>query len=76
MGSEEKKPQESVEPTADETTEDKVFTAMYEAYNLMRQSKPNDRSEMDRRYAVAITEMEKTIAYFYTWCVMTPTEIE
>jgi hypothetical protein len=33
----------------------------------MRDAKPNDRSEADRRYAVAITEMEKVIAYFDTW---------
>ena len=29
--------------------------------------KPNDRSELDRRYAVTITEMEKVFAYFSTF---------
>ena len=36
---------------------------------LMRQAKPGDRSELDRRYAIAITELEKTFAYIKVFCL-------
>lgn len=35
---------------------------------LMRQHKPNDRSEQDRYWAIAITDMEKVVAIFKTYC--------
>ena len=35
----------------------------------MRRAKPTDRSEKARRYAVAITEMEKVVAYFKTYVI-------
>jgi len=40
---------------------------------VLRNSKPNDRSDKDRAYAVTITEMEKLLAYFYLF-VMTDEE--
>ncbi len=36
---------------------------------ILREAKPNDRSEKDRRYAVAITELEKVYAYFNTYVI-------
>jgi hypothetical protein len=36
---------------------------------MLRRSKPNDRSEKDRRYAIVITELEKVVAYFAHWIV-------
>lgn len=33
----------------------------------LRRAKPNDRSELDRRYAVTITKMEDVFAYFSTF---------
>ncbi len=36
---------------------------------FLRFAKPNERSEKARHYAVAITEMEKVVAYFQTWVV-------
>jgi hypothetical protein len=30
----------------------------------LKKAKPNDKSELDRRYAITITEFEKVIAYF------------
>jgi len=36
---------------------------------FLRFTKPEDRSEKARRYAVTITEMEKVVAYFQTWVV-------
>ena len=41
--------------------------------NLMlslREMKPNDRSELDRRFAICMTELEKLIAYF-EWYIST-----
>lgn len=35
---------------------------------LMRRTKRNDRSEKDRRQAIAITELEKVIAYIQVYC--------
>ena len=34
---------------------------------MLRDAKPDDRSEKDRRFAVVITEMEKAQAYFYAY---------
>lgn len=44
--------------------ETKALTLLREALAAMREQKPNDRSDTDRAYAVAITEMEKLFAYF------------
>lgn len=44
-----------------------VFVSLSSSLALMRGSKPNDRSEEDRRYAIAITDMEKVWAYFCTF---------
>lgn len=32
-----------------------------------KNSKPDDRSEIDRRYAIVITDLEKAYAYFFTY---------
>ena len=39
------------------------------ALEALRQHKPNDRSEKDRRYQIAITDLEKVFAYFQTMIV-------
>lgn len=41
-----------------------VAAKLKEALDALRKSKPKDRSEVDRVYAVCITEMEKLVAYF------------
>jgi hypothetical protein len=48
---------------------DPVLTALRDALNEVREHKPNDKSEEDRRFAVTITEMEKVIAYYLTYVV-------
>jgi hypothetical protein len=53
--------------TGEATGFDAVQTAMYDTLVELRDNKPNDRSELDRRYAVTITEMEKVYAYFLTF---------
>ena len=58
-------------PDGNEVTPDDVESPdmqamgdLMRALNRLRATKPNDRSEKDRRYAVTITEMEKVAAYF------------
>jgi hypothetical protein len=34
---------------------------------LIKFAKPNDRSDLDRRYAILLTELEKVYAYFMTY---------
>jgi len=34
------------------------------ALEKLKEAKPNNRSEIDRRYAITITEFEKVIAYY------------
>ena len=41
-----------------------ILIVLSDTLALMRESKPNDRSDIDRAWAVSITEMEKAIAYF------------
>lgn len=44
--------------------------AILDTIQKMRDAKPADRSELDRRYAIVITDMEKVYAYFYNWIIM------
>ena len=44
-----------------------AWLGLLNAYELLRQGRPNDRSPADRYYAVTITEMEKVMAYFQTF---------
>lgn len=37
------------------------------ALDALKHGKPNDRSEKDRLYAIAITEQQKVIGFFNTW---------
>ena len=49
--------------------EEETYILLQEILAAMRVAKPEERSEKARRYAVAITEMEKVVAYFQTWIV-------
>jgi len=53
----------------EQTTEAQILGAMRQTLALMRQGRPDERSERARRWAVAITEMEKTFAYFNTYII-------
>ena len=33
-------------------------------FEHLKEDKPNDRSELDRRYAIVLTELEKAFAYY------------
>lgn len=56
-------------PEREASYEDMISFYMKKALETMRRAKPEIRSERARRYAVAITEMEKTFAYFHTYVV-------
>ena len=38
-----------------------------DALEALKQEKPEERGELARHYAIAITELEKTIAYYRTF---------
>jgi hypothetical protein len=54
------------ELTGQELADSETWSALLVAYRKLKASKPEDRSEKARRYAVTITEMEKAMAYFFT----------
>lgn len=43
---------------------EKIAMQMLDVLSAMKQAKPNDRSESDRRWAVSITKFEEAIAVF------------
>lgn len=43
---------------------DEAAEHIREALEFLQQNRPQERSEMARRYAIAITELEKAYAYF------------
>lgn len=46
-----------------------MLTALVATYNLLKASKPEDRGERARRYAVTITKFEEVVSYFNTMVV-------
>jgi len=48
----------------DQQRDTEVATALKHVLELMASRKPNDRSDMDRIYAVSITDVEKAYCFF------------
>jgi DNA-binding CsgD family transcriptional regulator len=48
----------------DVPADDQARMALRAALDLLRECKPGDRSERDRAYAVAITDLQKAVAFF------------
>lgn len=48
---------------------DELLVLINNVINKLKEEKPNDRSELDRRYAITITEMEKVLAYYVMFCL-------
>jgi hypothetical protein len=46
-----------------------AFDLLESALESLQSEKPNDRSEVDRRYAIIITDLEKVLAYYKTYIV-------
>jgi hypothetical protein len=56
----------------DATTKDTreyILGQLLESLLVLKDSKPNDRSDDDRRFAITITEMEKVVAYYSYYLV-------
>jgi len=47
-----------------DTLNHETFDKLADLLEIMRNAKPDERSELARRYAVSITELEKVYAYF------------
>lgn len=61
-------------PAKESTPEEIAMFYINKALESLQRGKPEDRSEVARRYAVTITEMEKVFSYFKTFvfdCVVT-----
>ena len=52
-----------------ETKEIEIKSQLEDVLQSLKNSKPDDRSEIARRYAVTITELEKVVAYFKVYVV-------
>lgn len=50
------------------TTENLLLQRLMSLLMDFRDAKPEERSELARRYAVTITELEKCAAYFASFC--------
>lgn len=55
------------QPDLQQRANETCFGSIREALDNLKLLKPGDRSELDRRYAVTITEMEKVMAYFWAF---------
>lgn len=61
-------PEVSMEVTGEGGSPDDLCRlALIAARETLKEFKPTDRSERARYYAVTITEIEKTLAYFCFW---------
>ncbi len=45
-----------------------AFSTLLVAYRKLKAEKPVERGEQARRYAVAIAELEKVMAYYLVFC--------
>lgn len=54
-----------VQPTTQTQRETEVRDALQMAVMLLSENKPNDRSEKDRLWAIARTDAEKLLAFWY-----------
>ena len=54
------------------TREQVSLGRLQETLNALREDKPNDRSMIDRVYAVTITDLEKIMAFFMVYAVDGP----
>ncbi len=46
-----------------------VLISLESTLRMLERNRPNDRSEIDRRYAILITDFEKVMAYFKTYII-------
>lgn len=46
-----------------------MLISLESTLRMLKRNRPNDRSELDRRWAITITDFEKVMAYFKTYVV-------
>lgn len=46
-----------------------LFSSLDNAVRTAKLNKPNDKSDLDRRYAIVITDLEKVLAYVSQYIV-------
>jgi len=63
---------EEIEEIAHKINDAGMESILKDTLLKLREVKPEDYSERDRRYAITITEMEKVFAYFKTWVINMP----
>ncbi len=51
------------------TLEEGLLRELWLVLQALRDAKPEERSDVSRRYAVTINELEKVVAYFKTFVV-------
>jgi len=57
------------ESDASKQAREGILISLESSLRMLKCNRPNDRSEIDRRYAILITDFEKVIAYFKTYIV-------
>ncbi len=57
------------ESDASKQAREGILISLESSLRMIKRNRPNDRSELDRRYAILITDFEKAIAYFKTYIV-------
>ena len=53
----------------DELAASMCHKSLQDTLMMLRDAKPEERSELARRYAVTITELEKVLSYFIVYVV-------
>jgi len=49
------------------SSKERAFELLKETRDELQNAKPNDRSSVDRAYAICITDLERVTAYFDYW---------
>lgn len=50
-----------------ESKEHEIWATMAALWTMLKEAKPEERSELARRYAVTLTEFEKVMGYYYAF---------
>jgi len=53
---------------------DELFDELCVLIEHIKEEKPDDRSEIDRRFAIIITDLEKVHAYFSVYLILNESE--
>lgn len=54
--------------------ENEILKRYNDLIDALKAEKPKDKSEKDRHYAIAITELEKALAYYFTFVTLAQDE--